>query len=368
MSEWKAYSSEFPASSGPLNAGIVRSAVTRRICWIGVLTFLTCIFAVTVVGCGGRVRPLFRMGSCFGSITKVNFRDPSDLGRHRTVTERNGMVGTCEGGFIDLGHVRNAVDLTRWLARGIESKIMKGKSGHSFSLTDPSRHYLEITYPDKWDELGASERETIAKDVSIQAAAHAIYMSTTWHEIITYLGWKPVGIPVFISALSPEDNYSNLLGVVIGATALRDTDNSFNQAVTLAMNKEFRALGIQPKSDVRAASKNIYGLWYVGEGYFGVKMLRRHLDIGLGDNMVEPWLIPGLCDGARPRAYRVPGLDFTGYGFSIRYSIKPTVKGKVTAILGEKVERIQPDIHLPKIMEYIRIDAATRFASYWIAE
>ena len=193
-------------------------------------------------------------------------------------------------------------------------------------------------------------------------------MSTTWHKIITYLGWKPVGIQVFISALSPEDNYSNLLGAIIGADALRNTDHSFNQAVTIAMRDEFMKLGIQPKSDVREASKNIYGLWYVGEGYFGARMLRRHLDIGLGDNMVEPWLIPGLCDRAEPYAYPVPGLDFAEYGFSLKYSIRPTIKRKVTAILGAQVDRIRPDVHLPRIMDHISKDAATRFASYWIAE
>ncbi|MBN2136499.1 MAG: DUF4056 domain-containing protein [Sedimentisphaerales bacterium] len=323
-------------------------------------TFLLLLLALAAQGCGKKHRPIFRVGSCFGSITKVNFHDLTDLGRHKT-TEHNGMVGTCRGGFIDLGHVRNAADVTRWLATDLEEAIMKGKTEFSFKLTDPSRHFFDITYPDNWRDMPESEKRKIARDIAIDAGAYGAYLGTAWHEIITYLGWKPAMIPVFISALAPEDNYSNLLGAVVGNLALRDTENSYNQAVTIAMRKEFEKLDIQPKEDVKEASKNIYAVWYIGEGYFTARTLRRHLDIGTGDNKVEGWPIPGLCENADSYAYRLPNLDFTKHGFSVEYSIKPTIKKRVALALGEQTERIRPDLHFPKIMDYIRKDVLERF-------
>ena len=324
------------------------------------------VIAVSGSGClSVGPKPLFRAGSCFGSLTKVSYHDLSDLGRHRFL-EHNGMIGTCRGGFIDLGHVRNGADLTKWVAKKLEKRILAGKPGHSFKLTDPSRHYFTIQYPAGFHDLPLEERQAIARDISIQAASYGIYWSTTWHEMITYLGWKPVGINVLISALSPEDNYSNLLGAIIGARALRDEELSYNAAVTKIMNDEFTMLGIRPKHEVKAAAKNIYGVWYVGEGYFGSKMLRRDLDIGLEDNTQTPWLIPGLCEDAEPYSYTIPTLDFERHDFVIEYSIDPAIRKKTAKILGYEFDRLVPHMHFPKIMAHIMKQEALISAWNWL--
>ena len=50
------------------------------------------------------------------------------------------------------------------------------------------------------------------------------YTMVTWHEILTWFGYKSVGIvPEYHSSFSWEDTYSNLLGTVLAARALRDT-------------------------------------------------------------------------------------------------------------------------------------------------
>ena len=249
-----------------------------------------------------------------------------------------------------------------------EKKILAGKPEHSFKLTDPSRHYFAIKYPTDFNDLPPEERQAIARDISIQAAAYAIYWSTTWHEIITYLGWKPVGVGVFISALSFEDNYSNLLGAIIGARAMRDEELSYNAAVTRIMNDEFTMLGIRPKREVKAASKNIYGVWYVGEGYFGSKMLLRDLDIGLEDNELSPFLIPGLCPDVEPHSYSIPTLDFERYDFVIEYSIDPAIRKITTNILGCEFEHLVPHTHFPRIMAHIVQQEALISAADWLEE
>jgi len=342
------------------------ATLSKRTARVAARVAILALIAISGSGCVSiGPKPLFRAGSCFGSLTKVSFHDLSDLGNHRFM-EHNGMIGTCSGGFIDLGHVRNGADLTKWVARRLEKKILAGETEHSFKLTDPSRHYFNIKYPAYFKDLPSEDQQAIARDISIQAAAYGIYWSTTWHEIITFIGWKPVGIGVFISALSFEDNYSNLLGAIIGETALRDKERSFNAAVTKAMNDEFTKLGIRPKREAKTASKNIYGRWYVGEGYFGAKMLQRDLNIGLDDNKLTPWLIPGLCQNARPYSYSVPTLDVGRHGFIIEYSIDPTIRKKVTKILGCEFERLVPQIHFPKIMTHIEKQEVLRFSAEWL--
>lgn len=344
------------------------ATLSKRTARVAARIAIVTLIAVSSSGCVSiGPKPLFRAGSCFGSLSKVSFHDLSDIGKHRSF-EHNGMIGTCSGGFIDLGHVRNAADLTKWVSGRLEKKILAGETEHSFKLTDPSRHYFNITYPADFKDLPSQEQQSIARDISIQAAAYGIYWSTTWHEMITYLGWRPVGIDVFISALSFEDNYSNLLGALIGETALRDTERSFNAAVTKAMNDEFTKLGIRPKDEVKAASKNIYGRWYVGEGYFGAKMLQRDLDIGLDDKELAPWLIPGLCPGAQPYSYSVPTLDVGRHGFVIEYSIDPAIRKKVTEILGHEFERLVPHTHFPEIMAHIEKQEILRFHADWFDE
>jgi hypothetical protein len=144
-----------------------RRRLLKRIFGVSARIAIVTIIAVSASGClSVGPKPLFRAGSCFGSLTKVSYHDLSDIGKHRLL-EHNGMIGTCRGGFIDLGHVRNGADLTKWVAKRLEKKILAGETEHSFKLADPSRHYLKIKYPAGFNDLPLEERQAIARDISI---------------------------------------------------------------------------------------------------------------------------------------------------------------------------------------------------------
>ena len=97
-------------------------------------------------------------------------------------------------------------------------------------------------------------------------------------------------------------------------------------------------------------------------------MLQRDLDIGLDDNELTPWLIPGLCADAEPHSYSVPTLDLDRHGFLIEYSIDPTIRRKVTEILGCDFKRLIPHTHFPKIMAHIEKQEVLRFSADWLEQ
>ena len=167
----------------------------------------------------------------------------------------------------------------------------------------------------------------------------------------------------FYSAFSWEDTYSNLLGVYLGADALKDTHHDFNEAMTIGINDKLRQLQVQPRSVAVAASEKVKGTWYTGNLFIDTKM--RNFDIGL-DGYLTPTLIPGIdsCD-SQPLPLKVPDLKIMkNHGFSMYYEIKPNVfeQGRMFKAAGSK--KIVPETHYPVMIEYIKKQAAQKGYAY----
>jgi len=103
---------------------------------------------------------------------------------------------------------------------------------------------------------------------------------------------------------------------------------------------------------------------------FFINMKKRNFDIGLDDGYVTPSIIQSVpgCEGAEPKLYPVPNLDFLSeYGFSVKLEIEPRVheKNEILSIVysenGERRKRIEPDIHFAAIMNYIKEEAITKY-------
>jgi hypothetical protein len=172
--------------------------------------------------------------------------------------------------------------------------MMKGETEFSFRTIEPSKYIVTINYPDNWTQL--SEKETIAKDTSIRLGQYFAYMTTLWHEIITWHGYKTTWIfSEYISSFSWEDLYSDLLGTHLAARALRDEQHSYNDAMTIAIDEELQKLDAQPPRVAISATRKVEGKWYAGGLYFFVTMRKRNFDTGLDDGSLTPWLVPGIC-------------------------------------------------------------------------
>jgi hypothetical protein len=284
--------------------------------------------------------------------------------------EKNGIAYTRRGGHIDVIHLRIAIDWTAYLTAKSYRHLMRGDPGFTCKLAvDRSRDYVRITYPPGWDSMSEEDRSPIARQVASAMGPYLAFTMVTWHEILTWYGFKCVGLPVeFASAFSWEDSYSNLLGTIIGARALQDTRHSYNKAVAIAIEEEMERLGIQPAHVAKQASASVRGDWYTGGLAVFVDMKKRNFDVGLDDGYITPTLVPGVagCEGAEPLSYPVPTLDVLyKYGFSVAVEIEPHEweRGKILRTVHEDASerRVNPEQHFAKIMDHIRWEAAAMY-------
>lgn len=341
------------------------------------LLFRTFLLSLSLgaVGCQVGTEPRLRFGSYPTSTVGTTFLGPEDLGHHRYsfgLSEKNGIVYTCKAGHVDIIHVRIAADWTAYLTRRSFECLSKGESECAFHFKpDISKYFVKITYPENWKDLPRKDREEIAAGLSIELGQYLAYNMTTWHEILTWFGYKCIGFfPEFPSAFSWEDSFSNLLGARIAAEALRDTENEYDQAVTLAIDRELKKLDVQSSQTARYAAESVKGKWFSGEVLYGVQMKKRNLDIGLDDGYVTATVIPGLrqCGEVEAQSYPVQNLDsFTKLGFSIKFEIEPQEweKDRILRIVypdaGTRKGRVAPDAHFALIMKHIEEEAINKY-------
>ena len=359
-----------------MKAGYHHIAVKAAIALLCALTFF-------LTGCkgggfsGGTVKgpPRGRVGRYASTSLGTVFLDPNNLGKHgynNGWEERIGIVYTCRAGHVDIAHVRKAADWTAYTAANILHQLEQNKTEFSFRLKESSRHFVELTYPEWWEDLPDDEKDRIRKDIAISLGQYFSYIGGVWHEIITWFGYKSTGIyPEFPSAFAWEDSFSDLLGTHLAAKALRDPEREYDEALTLAINRELEELGPQSGRTARKASNSVRGFWFSGDFLFLMDMKARNLDIGMDDGLITPWLVPALneCEGAEAIPYPAPTLDFISeYGFEIKYEFEPREKQrrKILKIVfdDKKQKQLTPAVHFPLIMEYVRNDAVENHGCY----
>ncbi|MBL7214538.1 MAG: DUF4056 domain-containing protein [Phycisphaerae bacterium] len=324
-----------------------------------IITFV----AILLSGCQRNPKPRLRMGAFFGSPTGMAFPDPNYLGHHHyanPVGEKLGMVYTCRGGFIDIGHVREAADRTAYLSAVTFRNLMLNRPTFSFRVIEPSRYWVSLSYPEDWDELSIEDRKAISHEVSVLLGQYFARISLVWHEILTWYGFSSTWVfSENISAFSYEDTYSDLLGTCFAVQALCDVQQTYDNAMTGLIDESLRDLGVQPAAVARRAAKQIEGEWYSGGYYFFVNMKKRNFDVGLTDGQVTPWLVPGICPDAQAQSYPVPNLEFLAqYGFKMELEIesRELEKSKIyhDLQLKDRSNRIRPAVHFPEILERIK--------------
>jgi len=333
-----------------------------------VLAGIALVAVLVVGGCSFDGQPRLRTGSYATATLGTNFIDPNELGKHSYQTpfkERDGIVYTCRGGHIDIAHVRIAADNVRYLYYLTRKNLMAIDSEFTFKASEePSRYYVHLKYPDNWKSLSRNDKKVIANEVSLELSQYLSYTMTTWHEVLTWFGYKSTGIfPEFPSAFSWEDNYSNIVGTRLGAQAVADEEHDYDEAMTIVLKKELENLGVRSSDVAWHAAEKMKGKWWEGTPFVVyVEMKERNMDIGLADGHVTPTLVPDICEGATPQSYPVPSLAaLTRLGFSMTLEVEPREfeKWEILKIVypdgGGK--RIELAAKLPIIMEHIKQQA-----------
>ncbi len=349
----------------------------RRLCLTDIIGFVyTIVLIILLSSSGCNTTPNMRRGSLPTPTPGIPllhprpiFLEPDNLGSHSYTPnpfEKNGIVYTCDGGHIDISHVRANADDTRFLARKAYETLMKQKGGFSFNLAfEQSRHKVEFCYPQSWGDLSEKEREKAARELSLEVGAYITFYATLWHEIMSWFGVRFALIdPQFNSAFSWEDVYSNILGIKLAIEALKDPDLEYNEAMTKAINRELKRLRVQPRKTAVKVTEKMRGKWFKGNRV--PTMLRRNTDIGIDDGYISPVLIPGVCEDAEPKLLAAPRLDILStQGFTMTYKIVPVYleAGKVLRIIFPegKGKLIEPIKHYPMIIDFINKEAVEKY-------
>jgi subtilisin family serine protease len=201
-----------------------------------------------------------------------NLADPANLGTHGASTEVRGLIYTCQAGFVDLGHLRDLCDLTKY----IYDQILAASGSPKSVLTThgEAQFYGSPAHP-------------------MRVARAIAYDDSFGYEIYTYDEFSP---GMHNSSFSPEDLPSNYLGTLVAERAVA-AGGAFASAVTSELNKLLAALGGQAKAESLRAFNQINHRWVDFDGITSLLsdgyLKRRNFDR-------VPWKAGHSCDQATP--------------------------------------------------------------------
>ncbi len=355
--------------SGCVSTAELFTAIVHQRAGIGFKTYSSGNW--TFEGLDTRFQPRVRSGFYSTTVSWTPLLDPNDLGKHSYCmgkSEKIGVVYTCKAGHIDIGHVRKMADWSGYLSVKTLEHIEKENTKFSFKLYEPSKYYVCITYPENWENYSEEEKENIAKDVSIKLGTYFSFNAAIWHEVLTWFDYKPKEIlSDFESAFAWEDMYSNLLGILLAEKALRNEGNDFAASITSNLNDTLDDFGVQSRETTISVTNSVNGKWFSKKSHFP-EIHIRNLDIGLDDGYITPCPVSGIavCENSEIKSLKLPDWDISKYGFSVKLEIEPREweKNKILKVVypdkKNRKKNIEPSIHLPIIMNYIKNDAVKR--------
>jgi len=237
--------------------------------------------------------------------------------------ERNGLVYTCRGGFIDTAHVRDYADWAIFLAARIARIAL---AGGTIELPDEGGSRRVVVRP-----LPASAIERYGlRPVVVNLAQWLAFELSIWHEIATWYGWSSVpGFSERASAFSPEDLYSNMVGTKLMLAVVYQSqarsEFTYNRAIDAWLAATLGLLGAVPRDLGREVSVAVDGLWWDSKRRLPDPRLVQRRNFGIG-SPVRPWLAPErvLPEDLRRRLDEACGGDLTAIDFA-----NPAVRGGV---------------------------------------
>lgn len=316
--------------------------------------------------------PRMRPSPYFGNILGMKYTGIEDLGDHNyeggLFAENNALLYTAAAGYIDLGHLRESADRTRYIFELCFDNIQTQKSEFLFEVIEPAEYHVQIDYPENWGILDVHEKYRISREISIDLGQYFAHQSLIWHEIVTWFGYASTGLlSEKASSFSWEDSYSDLLGTKIAAEVLRENKKGYDLAVTEMIVNELRKLDPQPPEIAEQATERIKGKWYSGRYPF-VSMKKRNFDVGFDDCQITPFRVPGICPDTPAIPCTVPRLDsLAQYGFTMHLTMTPreSERKEVLRIIypHRRAETLTPEKDFPAVIRHIRREAVKKEGS-----
>ena len=194
--------------------------------------------------------------------------------------ESNGLIFTSKGGFIDTAHVRDTADFTYYLYQQIRQHL-----GSHYRIILPTElRARHIRLQENKQVLTNKEKQSL----SLELAALLAFRLAQWHEIAQWFGYESIiGFPEYVSAFSPEDLYSNMLGAITAKQVLEQqpdlSPSDFSQAMTDAFNDQLQQLGSVSAEETKRNIQQLNGQWWDHNTRLPQKwvVLKRDYQLGL---------------------------------------------------------------------------------------
>jgi hypothetical protein len=228
--------------------------------------------------------------------------DPASLTGHRYGggTLGGGPVGyiyTARVGLVDVGHVRDTADMTKFVYDALVSGCMR----------------LDLYE-------GIANVSAIPSDASsiLDLAGAIAYVESWAHELQT---WDD------FSSFSPEDIPSNIIGIELGKRVIKaggSYDTAVDTALDTLINNELKA---RPKTDTKTVLAKIKNKWFKPTPMPPfLELLRRNFN-GI------PWMIGMAYDAPMSLPWLSPAVFEASYAM-FTYEIKSEVDGKAGVTLA----------------------------------
>ena len=283
-------------------------------------------------------------------------------------SEGNGLAYGCRSGFLDVAHVRDNADVALYTIMAVARSL---ESGGDIPL--PSEGATEHI------ELAAIREATLAEEgrwsIAIPLGQWLAFQTAVWHEIVTWFGYSTFTLfPEKVSSFSPEDLYSDLLGVRIAAAVISQRGARDEFAYNRNMDQWIdRALAVAlsvPAPAAEEAMLAVDGLWWDSRKRIPdvSLVLRRNFPSGAS---IQPWLVPVSRYGPKLRAAcgsdpsplpianpgGVDGIDFDAQASLVIDLPDDLASREPFASIGRRIT----ERDFPRIVEFIRKDNEKMF-------
>lgn len=275
----------------------------------------------------------------------------------RSLETSRGVLFCADAGFLDIAHVRNAVDLTRFCFDHVTAGFYHGTYELELVGAEPDLYRITLTPPDVWRDLNEdTPQQTLdeVREASIQIAGRLAYLMTTWHEVITAYGYKGMGfVTEKPSAFSYDDAVSHRVGVEAAMQALRHDANlaNFDRTVTATLHDSLLDLGVQPAELVEYWADRAEGAYWEGS-----EPKLRIIDLGMDD---QPLVARVVDERLTPRRWKWSADDAVaghrvGDLFDVQIELNIDEADKIYGALGTEARPIEPRHDFPALLDALR--------------
>lgn len=202
--------------------------------------------------------------------------------------EHNGLVYTRRGGFIDLAHLRDSADTTLWLFSQIWPHLGEART---LKLDDELGERIIRLFP-----FTPPASATSRYRLTVYLAAHLAFELAAWHEVAQWYGFESVpGFSEGVSAFSPEDLYSNLLGTRVAIDLLNagagSSLSNYQRAMSGMIPQALAQLQAESPPATRFHFDMVDSRWWNSRCRLPDKFLLRYRNYDVGDRRFpsRPW-------------------------------------------------------------------------------